>query len=784
MTGGAEGPENKGRAFHEAKHDHPVPFHHMKSIYEQVAFYTALGWCCIPVEHRTKIPQQKRGWRQQRILPENIPKHYSPTNQNVGVVLGEPSNYLIDVDLDWPEANRAAHLFLPPTPLVFGRPGKPDSHHLFRGNGSKLKKTRAFRLHVPGSAEPSVVLELRTTGGMTVIPPSTHSTGEEIHWTRTDHDFAAPTIDEAELIQRAGELAATLALARYWPSQGSRQDYALAAAGGMLRLGVLPDRVQLIIRAAAELGHDDEPRMREECVQRTHEKLLAGEEATGLTKLAEIVGEPLGGRLAEALSKWLGGDGQQNKEKTADRASRLGLTEFGNMEKFIEQRREVLRWDTDAERWLWWDKTCWRPGADAEAHLECQRSLTELYAWALTLADKDDRASAVAWALASRTSKMVEVVLRLSRSHLALSSTLINRSPWLLNVANGTLDLRTGELNPFDPLDLITYRVDVAYDPEAPAPRWEQFIKEITMGDAELGRYLQLLGGYCLTGDATERCFFILEGKGNDGKTVFVETLATLLGELASKSRVDTFLAGDRSRSTADLARLRHTRLTWASENNRGSRLDEAQIKELTGGDLIAARFLYQESFQFAPSFKLLLLVNNVPEIRGQDDGIRNRVRVIPFHLNLDPDSPTLDKRLRDKLNLELSGILRWAVEGCREWQKLGRLPPPTRVREETDDYLVEMNWFGDFIKEKLNVRTEAKAPFGRLYDTYISWCELRHEEPASRKIFSMMMRERGFRSKHLRIEGRVQRGFEGVELATAKNTAEPLETEPVKSPY
>lgn len=752
---------------------------------DQLDQYAALGWRLIPVDFRSKVPAQKRGWKQQRLLPEDLPRHFRGLDQNVGVILGEVSDHLIDVDLDWPECHRAAHLFLPPTPLVYGRASKPESHRFYRGDGKTLKKTRAFRLHVPGDSEPSVILELRTSGGMTVLPPSTHASGEEINW-QPPHGAAPalPQVDESALITAAAELAATLALARYWPSQGSRQDYALAAAGGLLRLGLTVDRVRLIVRAAAELGGDDEPRMREETVQRSHDKLLAGEEVTGFSSLADLVGDTLGARLTDALKEWLGAPTDINKEKAADRASRLGLTEFGNAEVFCREQGERFRWDADAEGWLWWDSTCWRPDAQAAASLACQLTLTNLYAAATAHKDKDDRVAAVAWALASRTAKMVEVVLRLARAHLSTPSRLLNTHTWLLNLANGTLDLRTGELHPHDPAQLLTYRVDIAYDPDARAPRWEQFLDEITVNDAGLKDYLQRVAGYCLTGDASERCFFIFEGRGNDGKTVFAETLALLLGELACKSRIDTFLAGERARSTADLARLRHARFTWASENNRGARLDEAQIKELTGGDLISARFLYQESFDFQPRFKLVLLVNNVPEIRGQDDGIKNRVRVVPFRLNLPPDSPKMDKRLREKLNAELPGILTWAVAGCRTWLEAGRLPSPTLVQTETEDYLVEMNWFGDFVRERLSVTPEGKLPFGEAYDAYITWCEQRHEEPATRKTFSIMMRERGFRSKLARMRGRVQRGFEGVELVSLKRAPAGEGDAPRASPY
>src|SRR5205823_34233 len=184
---------------------------------------------------------------------------------------------------------------------------------------------------------------------------------------------------------------------------------------------------------------------------------------------------------------------------------------------------------------------------------------------------------------------------------------------WLLNVANGTLDLRTGTLRPHDAADCLMALAPTPYEPSAACPQWERFITTSMQDDRELATFLQRAAGYSLTGDTREQVLFFCHGPGQNGKTVFLETLAAVLGpDYAAAAAFTTFLAQrrDGAAPSPDVARLRGTRFVTASEAASTRPFDEPLLKELTGGDTVLARFLNENPFEFRPAFKLWLRAN------------------------------------------------------------------------------------------------------------------------------------------------------------------------------
>lgn len=264
--------------------------------------------------------------------------------------------------------------------------------------------------------------------------------------------------------------------------------------------------------------------------------------------------------------------------------------------------------------------------------------------------------------------------------------------PWLLNVANGTLDLRTGQLRPADRADLLTKAAPVVYAPTATCPQWEAFLDRILGGDKELIRYVQKAASYSLTGLDTEECFFVLHGVGQNGKSTLVETLSALLGtDYAQQATPDLLMQKKQDRHATELAVLRGARLVASVETGQGKRLNESLIKSMTGGDRIRANFMHQETFEFRPEFKVWLSTNHKPVITGTDLGIWQRIRLIPFNVQI-PDNErdgAFKTRLRE--SAALSGILNWAIEGALLWQQEG-LKPPQAVTEATQAYREEMD--------------------------------------------------------------------------------------------
>jgi len=264
-------------------------------------------------------------------------------------------------------------------------------------------------------------------------------------------------------------------------------------------------------------------------------------------------------------------------------------------------------------------------------------------------------------------------------------------------------------------------------------------------GKAGLTYFLQKAIGYALTGDVSEQVIFFLYGStGKNGKSTFLNTIKDLLGDYAQNMQPDTLMVKQANRINNDVARLHGARYVAAVEGDEGQRLSEALVKQMTGGDTITARFLHQEHFDFVPTHKIFFATNHRPVIRGTDDAIWRRIRLVPFCITIPEDER--DNRLLEKLRAELPGILMWAVEGCLLWQKEGLGVPP-EVVEATNAYRSEMDLLAKFISDCCVQHINAKVPSSSLYDTYQGWCDENGERPLTKRLFGMRLDERGFQS-------------------------------------
>jgi putative DNA primase/helicase len=303
---------------------------------------------------------------------------------------------------------------------------------------------------------------------------------------------------------------------------------------------------------------------------------------------------------------------------------------------------------------------------------------------------------------------------------------------------------------------LLTKLAPVVYDPTATAPVWETFLGRIFAHDPALVGHLQRVLGYALTGQTSEQTWFLLHGVGANGKSTLLRTTIDLLAEYAAWTPTQTLLAKRSEGINNDLARLRGARLVGATETDGGRRLAEELVKRMTGGDKVAARFLYGEFFEFAPEFKLFLATNHKPEIRGTDHATWRRVRLIPFTVTI-PDAEQ-DKSLLDKLRGEFPGILRWMVAGCLLWQRDG-LGLPDAVREATQEYRASMDVIGNFLAECCTADASATAKAADLYRAYGVWCEANKEHPEGQRRFGEALAERGFQAGRLSGGARAWKG-------------------------
>jgi putative DNA primase/helicase len=408
--------------------------------------------------------------------------------------------------------------------------------------------------------------------------------------------------------------------------------------------------------------------------------------------------------------------------------------------------RYVAAWG----RWLVWDGQRWR-NEDTLAATDLIRSVCRQ-----TALRADDRKVAAKLA-SSGTVGGVERLARADRRHAATTDEW-DADPWLLNTPGGVVDLKTGRMRANDRADRMT-KITTA-TPRGECPQWRSFLCDVTGGDQNLQDYLQRMVGYALTGSTREHALFFLYGTGANGKSVFVNTLADILGDYATNAPMDTFMETRTDRHPTDMAGLRGARFVAAIETEQGKRWAESKLKNLTGGDKIAARFMRQDFFEFFPQFKLFVAGNHKPAIRNIDEAMKRRLHLIPFTITVPPEKR--DKHLQQKLLAERDGILAWALDGCLAWQRLGRLDPPQLVLDATDEYFEAEDALGRWMDERcLRVGT-AKSLTAELFTDWKQWAEAAGEFVGSQKRFADLLLTRGLEKWR---NGMGLRGFQGIGL-------------------
>jgi putative DNA primase/helicase len=335
-------------------------------------------------------------------------------------------------------------------------------------------------------------------------------------------------------------------------------------------------------------------------------------------------------------------------------------------------------------------------------------------------------------------------------------------------------------MRPHRHADLITRCLTFAYDAGATCPHWEAFLHRIMDGNADLISFVQRAVGYTLTGSTAERCMFILHGGGKNGKTVFLEGMRLLLGDgYVARTPTQTLLTKRGDTIPNDVARLRGVRLVTASETSDGNRLDEALVKDITGGDRIVARFMRGEWFEFTPHFKIYLSTNYRPRISGTDDAIWDRLRLVPFLIRIPQAERRPMENILAEFQAELPGICNWAVRGCLDWQHYGMGEPP-EVRIATSEYRDDMDVLGEFLSDCCVLRQDARVSSRELYEEYKRWAIEGGERPLSHRRFSLWMEHRGsqsnFRKQHTR-EGKVWQGL-GLAFEMASHPPDSREEE------
>jgi len=437
----------------------------------------------------------------------------------------------------------------------------------------------------------------------------------------------------------------------------------------------------------------------------------------------------------------------------------IALTDLGNSERLVLAHGNDLRFLAGTRQWFAFDGRRFAPDETAEVKRRAKAAMRAILLEASVQDDDVQRRQLIAHQIRSESDRSIRAAISLAESDEKIASRArdFDSDPFVLNVLNGTIDLRTRLLRRHLREDLITKLAPVEFDAKAPAPTWESFLREIMDGDAEKISFLRRAVGYSLTGDVSEHVFFLLHGTGANGKSTFLETLRFVFGDYAAQTEFSTFLATKNGGVRNDIARLRGARIVTAVESDAGRRLAENVLKSLTGGDVVAARFLYSEYFEFRPAFKLWLATNNRPRIVGQDEAIWRRVRLVPFSVTVPEERR--DPELLDKLKLEASGILNWALAGLADWRARG-LAAPSTITHAGADYRQREDAFGRFLEECLIADRDSETRASDLYKVYREWTDSNGELPAREKDFSESLVQRGF-TKHRKSAGYVWKAIQ-----------------------
>jgi putative DNA primase/helicase len=451
----------------------------------------------------------------------------------------------------------------------------------------------------------------------------------------------------------------------------------------------------------------------------------------------------------------------------------IHLTDLGNSRLLVEAHGENIRWCNEMRGlgWVCWDGDRWKPDNTKQV-VRYASTIGDIWRRKAPPEEEDNigldeaaakrqqmRKAILKHATKCESNGSINAALELAASHpmIAIQKSEFDSRDYLFNTPGMTFDLKRFKRNKPDRLQYITKVARVTAD-QTPCPLWEAFLLRVMNGNAEMVSFLQRMAGYCLTGSTIEQKMFTLWGSGKNGKSTFANILSWIMGDYATTTSVNTFTDRRQGAIPNDLAALDGARLVTCSEGSEGSVLEDSLIKLVTGGDPIVARFLNREFFEYNAKFKLVFLTNHKPIIKGTDKGIWRRQMLIPFTVTIPEEE--CDPDLVEKLRKEASGILRWCIQGAREWHERG-LAPPDLVVDATEEYRQEMDTLGGFLEDCCDISPGDKVTNTALYNRYKTWAEDQGMKcPMSQKKLSMSLKERGFTQDPGRANGRTWSGL------------------------
>jgi putative DNA primase/helicase len=693
---------------------------------EYLDFYKENFFTVIPIKSRTKAPEIS-AWQNRR--PANFNPAEFDDETNVGVVLGDASGGLIDIDLDCEEALTLAPLFLPPTSLRFGRKSKPESHHFYRCQNHG----RTVRL---SSSDGRTLLECRGNGGQTVVPPSIHPTGEQIEF----GERGSPAIaDFEELLLRCKLMAIAIEIVPHWNS-GSRHELSLAIAGALIRADVSLAGVFNVIKGICRLTGDEEEEDRLRSVESTAAKILRGEPTTGWPKLSKFLGSQLCDHLAKLFKSTVSVT-EASAATIAAPFTRDSLNDAGNAERTKHLFGSDLIYVTQLRRFFCWNDVRWIEDVDnLKTGTLCLSSvdyyLSEVTGGQLATFDNE---KVISFLRRSKDRAKLNAQFDLMKPMLVCDASELDASEHKIGCLNGIIDLSSGSHSAPDRAAKITKLLNVEHDPDADCPKFKKLVRDMLGDDQDKIDFVQRLAGYWLTGSTKFHIFPILVGDAATGKSTFVNAIKAVMGDYATDMMPNTlFETSANAVAQYDLATLRGRRFVVAQEAESEQRLRASLVKSLTGGDTLKVRLPYQDPWSMPPSAKFLMVANRRPNLDALDNGLKRRVVIIECGEAMPKQKRDVD--LAEKLNSEKSGILNWLLAGWSEVRRSG-LDIPAVVQEASSQFFNDRNELGAFWEECVAKAPGEKVPVGELYQAYCSYCAQEAVKARGQREFGQLLR-------------------------------------------
>ena len=761
--------------------------------------YHQAGWAVIPIPYGQKKPVLE-GWQALKLDGPRVVATFAGQPKNIGVLLGEPSGWLIDIDLDHQRAVELADQFLPPTPAVFGRPGKPRSHRIFRA-------TAPVATHKRRQAALGMIVELRSSGAQTVIPPSVHPSGEVVTW--CGDDIAPAIVDPETLLRAVDALADAVCQAEKVDPKDTRQPKP-ARRRKSPRKGIsVIERARRYLAAmppavSGQGGHDqtfdaacslvlgfglsipEAAPLLAEYNQRCQPPWSDAELAHKLDDADKCPGDrgyllEAGGdnRFGDRGCVLESGDADGTNVLEADddphRLARVNLRRYSE----LTGGRTIKYWRSE---WYVWKGNRYRKIQEDEFRAKMSFAIKEEFNRLNLEAQERFRSGQDAGLIAPDeeppkarkvTPSLVSSVLQATASLVAVSGD-IEVGTWLptrqrknwLSFQNGILDIdalladREADecFRPNSPEWFSTVSIPYDFNPQATCPFFENVLDHNLDMDPEKVKILQEWAGYLLTPDTGEQKFLILEGEGSNGKSVYVAAVTAMLGE-ENVSTVPLEVFGERFARAETLGKL----LNAAADCGELDKVAEGYLKPFTSGDRMFFDRKGVPGLNCRPTARLMVAVNTRPRFSDRSRGIWRRMKLIKFDVEITKEVRIkgLDKVEYWQASDDLPGILNWALRGLARLRAQNGFTESESENQEIEDYKEEVNPARAFLNEYVEESRSGKISSRLLYGWYKKWGTENGYHPLSERMFGKEVKRKFPRMEKRRMGPRNARQFE-----------------------